>query len=126
MQVVQLLFKERHSEQSAQGYVHVRGGDSTASLGNMCQCSATHTAQKCFLMVRWNLLRFTLCQLPLAIDTTEKSLASFSLHPPFRYSDIGGIPLCLLFSRLRASPSRLFLVGSVKFGTKVWTSLCLD
>ena len=84
--VVQLLLKERHPEQSVQGCFQVQGECSTASLGNIGQCSAIHVTQKCFLMFRWNLPCFTLCQLLLAIDTSEKSLASSSLHPPFTYS----------------------------------------
>jgi len=38
-------------------------------------------------MLRENLLCFVLCPLPLvlSLDTTEKSLAPSSLHPPFRY-----------------------------------------
>ena len=49
----------------------------TASLGNLCQCSITHTVRTCFLMARWNLLCSGLCPLPLvlALGTAEKSLA---------------------------------------------------
>lgn len=48
-------------EQSAQGNglaasQDLSGGDSTNSLGNLCQCSVTRTAQKFFHMFRRNLL----------------------------------------------------------------------
>lgn len=43
-------------------------------------------AQKCFLVLRGKLLRFSLCPLPpdLALGTNEKSLAPSSLHAPIR------------------------------------------
>lgn len=45
------------------------------------------TLEKCFLIFRWNLLSFSVCSLPLvlSLDTTAKSLASFSLHPYIRF-----------------------------------------
>lgn len=50
-------------------------GDPTISLGNLCQCS--HTAQKCCLIFRGNLLCSSLCPLPLVLSlgTTDTSLA---------------------------------------------------
>ena len=56
--------------------------DSTASLGS----SVTHTAQQGCLLLRKNLLRSSLCPLPLvpALDTFEKSTVPPSLHCPFR------------------------------------------
>lgn len=43
--------------------------------------------RKCFLMFRGKLLCFSLCSLPLilSLDTSDKSLAPSSLHPPSRY-----------------------------------------
>ena len=77
-----------------------KGGDSTASLGNLCQGSVTLTGKKCFLMFRGHLLCFSLRPLPLvlSLDTTEKSLALSSLHPPFGY----------LYTLMRSSLSLLF------------------
>ncbi|KAK4832342.1 hypothetical protein QYF61_021871 [Mycteria americana] len=78
-------------------------GDSTTSTGSLCQCSVTFVVQKCFLMFRGNLLCFRLCPLPLVLSpgTNARSLAPFSLHPPFKYLYIlmRSIP-GLLFSRL--------------------------
>ena len=64
-----------------------KDGDSAVSLGNLCQCSVTLTVIKCFLMFRGNLLCFRLCPRPLflALNTTGKSLAPFSLQSLFRY-----------------------------------------
>ena len=65
-----------------------KDGDSTTSLGNLCQCSVTPVVTKCFPMFRGNLQCFGVCPLPLvlSVGTTEKSLALFSSwHPPFRY-----------------------------------------
>jgi len=61
--------------------------ESTTSLGNLCQSSATLTVKKYFLMFRWSLLRFSLCPLPLVLSlgTNEKSLDLSFLQPPFRY-----------------------------------------
>ncbi|XP_071899763.1 cilia- and flagella-associated protein 20 isoform X3 [Anas platyrhynchos] len=60
-------------------------GDSTTSLGNLCQCPITCTAQKCLLKFRRNLLCSSLSPLllVLALGTTGNSLALSSLHPPF-------------------------------------------
>jgi len=57
-----------------------REGDSTTSLGSLCQCSVTLRGKKFFLMFRWNFLCFSLCPLPLVLSlgTTEKSLAPSS------------------------------------------------
>ena len=64
-----------------------KDGDTTASPGNLCQCSVTLSVTKCFLMFRGNLPCFSLCPLPLVLSlgTTEQSLAPSSLHPPCRY-----------------------------------------
>jgi len=90
-------------------------GDSTASLGNLCQCSVT--AKKCFLMFRGNLLCLSLCPLPLVLSlgATEKSLALSSLHPPFRYlyTLLRHTPPSLLFSRLNSPSSHYFLAGAM-------------
>ena len=60
----------------------------------------------CFLTSRGNHLFFSLCPFPpvLALHTTERSLASPSLHCPFRYLEI---PLSLFFTTLNSprSPS---------------------
>lgn len=42
-------------------------GDSAVGLGNLCQCSFTHTVKKCFLTFRWNTLYFSLQPLPLVL-----------------------------------------------------------
>ncbi|XP_074997864.1 armadillo repeat-containing protein 1 isoform X2 [Calonectris borealis] len=68
-----------------------KGGDSTTSLANLCQCSVTLTVKKCFLLFRGNLLSSSVCplRLVLSLGTTEKSLALSSLHPPFRTTTPG-------------------------------------
>lgn len=75
---IHILLKQRHQQSvpqdNAQRYFeYLREGDSTNSLGNICQC---------FLMFRQNILCFILCPMPhvLALSTTEKSLALFPLH----------------------------------------------
>lgn len=62
-------------------------GYPTASQGNLYQCSVTFTEKKCFLIVRWNVLCFSLFTLlvVLSLDTTEKSLTLSSFHFSFRY-----------------------------------------
>lgn len=52
-------------------------GDSTVSLGNLCQCSNTCTVQDCFLLFRWNLFCSNLCLLhsALSLGNIQKSLA---------------------------------------------------
>ena len=64
-----------------------REGDSTTSLGSLCQGSVTLRGKKFFLRFRRNFLCFSLCPLPLVLSlgTTEKSLAPSSLHPPCRH-----------------------------------------
>ena len=54
-----------------------KDGDSTTSLGNLSQGSATLTVTKRFWMFRGDLLCFSVCPLPLT--TTEKSLALTTL-----------------------------------------------
>ena len=60
----------------------LQGGDPTTSMGNPCQCSVTHTAQKCFPKVRGNLLGSSSCLFPLALalGTTVKNAALSFLH----------------------------------------------
>jgi len=57
-----------------------REGDTTASLGSLCQGSVTLRGKKFFLTFRRNFLCFSLCPLPLVLSlgTTEKSLAPSS------------------------------------------------
>ena len=57
-----------------------REGDSTTSLGSLCQCCITLRVKKFFLMFSWNFLCFNLCPLPLVLllGTTEKSLVPSS------------------------------------------------
>lgn len=55
--LAQPLFKQGHPEEDAQDHVQVasedlHGRDSTASLGNPCQCSVTHTHKRSLLMFR--------------------------------------------------------------------------
>ena len=65
-----------------------KDGNSTTSLGNRCQWSATCTVKK----VSWysegtswvSVCAYSL-SLVLSLGTTEKSLALSSFHPPFRY-----------------------------------------
>ena len=50
--LAQLLLQLEHPEKGAQAHVqvafgHLQGGDPTTSLGSLCQCSITWTAQKC-------------------------------------------------------------------------------
>ena len=63
-----------------------KDGDSTTSLGSLCQCSATLTVTECFLMFRGNLLCVSLCPLPLVLSlgTAGKSLAPSSSPPRCR------------------------------------------
>ena len=64
-----------------------KDGDSTTSLGNLCQCSVTLTEGQFPLPFRQHLLCFSLCPRPLvlSLDTTEKSLALSTVHYPFRH-----------------------------------------
>ena len=65
----------------------LKEGDSTTSLGNLCQCSITFNIKTCYLVFRQNRLCSSLYPLPfvVALGTTEKSLSPSSLHFPFRY-----------------------------------------
>lgn len=84
----------------------LRWGDSSMSLGSLCQLSVIHTAQMCFLMLRWNLLFSRLCHLSLvlALSTTGRSLSLSSLHPPFKYlHNLLKCLLSLLVSRLNTA-----------------------
>lgn len=80
---------------------HVQGEDSITSLGNLCQCFAICTAEKCCLMFIGNLLCSSLCSLPLvlALGTHHSAepgsvLFAFSLQT---FTHISKIPLNLLF-----------------------------
>jgi len=42
-------------------------GDSTTLPGNLCQCLVTYIVQGCFLMLRGNLVCFSLCTLCLLL-----------------------------------------------------------
>jgi len=79
-----VTYSRLHRTLSRQGLNISREGDSTASLGSLCQCSITLRAKKFFLMFRWS---FSLCPLSLVLSlgTTEKSLVPSSWQPPFRY-----------------------------------------
>ncbi|KAK4828311.1 hypothetical protein QYF61_025323 [Mycteria americana] len=97
------VLSKGHLELAAQDHVQMAFEylqDSTTSLGNLCQCSITLTVKKCFLMLRWNLLGFSMHPLPLVLPlvTTEKSLALSSLLPLFSY----------LYTLIRSPPSRYF------------------
>lgn len=62
--------------------------DLITSLGHLLQCLTTLTVKGFFLMLKWNLLYFSLCPLPLALSlsTTEKSLGA-SLYQIFIHAD---------------------------------------
>lgn len=86
-------------------FENLQGGRSTTSLGNVCQRSITHTAQKCCLMFRWNLVCSISCPLPpvLVLGTTKKSL----LHllwtiPSVIYRHWYVPPMILFFSKLNS------------------------
>lgn len=50
-------------------FIISKDSESTISPGNLCQCSVTLTGKKrCFLMLRGNLLCFTLCLVPLTLS----------------------------------------------------------
>ena len=105
-----------------------KDGDSTASLGNLCQCLVTPIVKNCFLMFRGKPPCFSLCPLPLVLSlrTTKKSLAPSSLHPPFRYLyQLVRSPLSFLVSRLN-SPSSLSLASHVRCSTPfiIFVALC--
>lgn len=46
----------------------------------LCQCSVTHTAQKCFLIFRGNFLCSSLCPLPLVLELSMAALCSLFAH----------------------------------------------
>lgn len=85
------MLKQGHLEQAAETSVWVTSedlqGDSTASLGSLCQYSSTRTMKKYFSVFRWNRLCSNLFPLPLllSLGATEKSLALSSVRLPFRY-----------------------------------------
>lgn len=93
-------------EQVAQGHVllgfgYPRDGNSTASLGNLCQCLVTGTSHcRKFLTPQCNFLYLNLCSLPLtlSVDTTENSLAPSSSfpHQVFNHVDKTLLELCLI------------------------------
>lgn len=87
-----------------------KDGDSTASLGCLCQCLVTCTIKKCFLMFRPPVFQF----LPIASSVTEhlwKEPDSVLLTPSHQiFIHIYKMPLSLLFSRLTSSISQPFLV----------------
>lgn len=77
-----------------------RDGDSTTSLGKLCQCSVTPTVKKCFLP---HVFQFVPLPLVLSLDISEKSLALSSFHPPFGYlHTLMRSPLSLFISRLNS------------------------
>lgn len=83
--LVQHLLKQGHQEEGALHHAWVTfwdlQGDSVASLGNLCQCSITHTV-KCFLM--FECPNVCLFHLVLALGTSENSMVWSSFHPPLR------------------------------------------
>jgi len=104
-----LTYSRLLSTVSRQGLNISRGGESTTSLGRLCQLLITLTVIMFFLMFKWNFLHLNLCpwRLVLSLGTTEK--ASSSLLPPHQvFIHVGKIPLSLFFSRLN-SPSSLSL-----------------
>ena len=81
-----------------------KGGDSTASQGNLFQSLTILTVQKYFLVFKWICRYLNLCPLTLLLSpgTTENSLAPSSLHPSFRsLYKLMRFPLSLLYSRLK-------------------------
>lgn len=78
-------------------------GDSTTSLGNLCQCSVALRSKKVFPDVEGNLLCFSLGPLTLVLPhgTTETILAPSSFHSPFCFLCTHcKIPLSFFFSNL--------------------------
>jgi len=63
--------------------------ETIASQDKLCQCSITHTIEKCCLIFRGKILCFSLYPLPpvLALGTTENSLTPSS--SPFLQAFIG-------------------------------------
>lgn len=106
----------QHREQGVQNCIrvafeHLQGGDCTTSLGYPCQCFLTHTAQKCFLMLRWNLLCSSLCTLPLilVLDTPENSCLRPLCNLPQLFVRCDKVPLILFFFRVSSPPGSLGL-----------------
>lgn len=98
--LAQTLIKQGHPEEDAQvASEGLQGKDSTASLGNPCQYSITHTQRREFTDIQvFNCLLL----LVLSLDITERSLAAFSLHVSFRYLyKLITSPLKLMFFRLK-------------------------
>lgn len=87
--IAQHLLEQGHPEQSAHAHVQAASDalqeDFPASLDNPCHYSII--AQKYFLEFRGNFLSSSMCPLPLVwgLCTTEQSLATSSLHPPFSH-----------------------------------------
>lgn len=59
-----------------------KDGDSTTSLGSLCQCLITLTVNHFFLMFRWIFLYFNLCHYLFitSLGTTGKSLFTAFVH----------------------------------------------
>lgn len=100
-----LLLMQGHLEQAAPLSRHrlniSKDRHSTASLGRLCHCSLTLTAQK-FLIFRGSLQCFSSCPLPLvlSLDTSGKSLPCIL---PSDISNVDKAPLLsLVFSRLKS------------------------
>lgn len=78
----------------------------TSCLANLFQSSITWIVKKCFLMMREYHTCFSLYPLPLvfSLGTSDKSLALFSFHPPFKFLyPLKRSPSSLLFFRLKIS-----------------------
>lgn len=88
--------------------------NSTASLGNLCQCLDTCTVKKCFLMFRWRLLCFSLCPVSPVMAWMKRAWLPSSLHSRFGlFLHIDKITLSLLVSRLNSSSFQPFLTGEM-------------
>jgi len=79
-----------------------KDGDSTTSLGNLCQCLATLTVKKCFLIFRQSLLCFIFVPIAFGPVTGHhwKAPGSILFAPSLQvFQHFDKIPLSLLFSR---------------------------
>lgn len=87
----------------------LQGGGCTTYLGYLCQCFVTHTAQKCSLMLGWNLLCSSLCTLPLilALDASENSFLWPLCNLPQLFVHCDRVFLILCFFRVGSPPSSL-------------------